>query len=54
MKDFAVSTRVTEQGSFAIRQPLALDDPQDYVEIEMSVEQADRLIKELQSWCNSQ
>jgi hypothetical protein len=49
MTDFPLSTFINEDGNFVIRQPLTLGDPQDYVEIEMSAEQSDRLLKELQA-----
>lgn len=47
MQDFPISTHITETGTLVIRQPLSLDDPQDFVEIEVSEGQATRLNKEI-------
>jgi hypothetical protein len=47
MQDFPISTHATEDGTFVIRQPLTLGDPQDYIQIEMSEEQLKRLGKEI-------
>ena len=47
MNDFPLSTEITANGTFVIRQQISLGNGDDFMQIEMSTEQAKRLHKEI-------